>query len=88
MINPFKEDIEAYEEENPIIQKGAIGEINMILPNGRYHVLIKNKKGDKIAYIVADEEVLEPADINQKIDEEDIENVQEELVDAHHHKIK
>lgn len=31
----------------------------MLLPNGRYHVLIKNSEGIKIAYVVADEEVLE-----------------------------
>jgi heat shock protein HspQ len=88
MIKPFNEDIEAYEEENPIIQKGSIGEVNMILPNGRYHILIKNKEGEKIAYVVADEEVLEEVSSKKKVDEEDIENVQEELVDAHHNKIK
>jgi heat shock protein HspQ len=88
MINPFKDDIEAYEVENPIIKKGAIGEVNMILPNGRYHLLMKNKEGEKIAYVVADEEVLEEVSSKKKVDEEDIENVQEELVDAHHHKIK
>ncbi len=86
MITPFKEDIEAYEEENPNIKKGMVGEVNMILPNGRYHILIKGKNEKKIAYVVADEEVLKEVNSKRKIDEEDIENVREELVEAHHHK--
>ncbi len=88
MITPFKEDIEAYEEENPSIKKGMTGEVNMILPNGRYHILMKGKNEKKIAYVVADEEVLKEVNSKRKIDEEDAENLQEELVEAHHNKLK
>ena len=60
LISPLETDIESYEEETRTIKKGTIGEVNMILSNGRYHILIKNKKGEKLAYAVADEEALEP----------------------------
>ncbi len=59
IINPLESDIESYDEENVKVTKGAIGEINMLLPNGRYHVLIKNTKGVKLGYVVVDEEGLE-----------------------------
>ena len=60
LISPLETDIESYEEETHTIKKGTIGEINLLLPNGRYHILIKNKKGEKLAYAVVDEEALEP----------------------------
>ena len=44
------------------IKKGALGEINIILPNGKYHIRIIDKKGNKIAYVPADEEELGPAE--------------------------
>ena len=61
LISPSESDIESYEEENVKINKGTIGEINMLLSNGRYHILVRNEKDVKIAYVVADEEALEPA---------------------------
>tara|TARA_Y100000034_G_C6881277_1_gene403870 strand:- start:795 stop:974 length:180 start_codon:yes stop_codon:yes gene_type:complete len=57
----MKDDIEPY-GENPdsvIIKKGMSGEINTILSNGNYHVLITNSEGEKLAYVVMDEESLE-----------------------------
>lgn len=44
------------------IKKGSLGEINIILPNGKYHVKIIDKKGNAIAYVLLDEEALGPAD--------------------------
>ena len=45
-------------EETPIV-KGMTGKINIILPNGQYHVEILNKKGETIAYAKLNEEDLE-----------------------------
>ena len=42
-------------EGTPII-KGMTGEINIILPNGKYHIRIFDKKGNTIAYVPLDEE--------------------------------
>lgn len=57
--NPNIEDIEYYTEPPVEIKKGMSGEINVILPNGDYHVLIKDKDGKKLAYVMIDEESLE-----------------------------
>jgi len=61
--NPNVTDIEPYQEDEedefPEIKKGAVGEVNIILPNGNYHILIRDKKGNKLAYIVMDEDSLE-----------------------------
>lgn len=57
---PREEDIERY-EDNAKISSGVIGTINMLLPNGRYHVKIEDKEGNEMAYIAMDEEQLEPA---------------------------
>jgi len=46
-------------EEQVPIKKGMIGEINIILPNGRYHVRILDDKGQELAYVPMDEEFLE-----------------------------
>lgn len=46
-------------ENQPEIKKGMIGKINIILPNGQYHVGILDKKGNTIAYVPLDEESLE-----------------------------
>ena len=61
---PLVDDIEPYadnpEETKPVeIKAGMPGKINLILPNGQYHVEIVNDKGDTIAYIAIDEEGLE-----------------------------
>jgi hypothetical protein len=59
--SPQVDDIEPYGEnfDSVKIKKGMTGEINIILPNGNYHVLIRDKKGNKLAYVVIDEESLE-----------------------------
>ncbi len=62
LISPSESDIESYDEEDAQIKKGTTGEVNMLLSNGRYHILIKNSKGDKIAYVAVDEEALESAE--------------------------
>ena len=38
------------------------GRINIILPNGQYHVEILDKKGNTLAYVAVDEESLEAVD--------------------------
>ena len=60
LINPNLEYIE-YEPgfENSPIKKGATGKVNIILPNGQYHVAIENKKGEKIAYVPVSEDSIE-----------------------------
>lgn len=69
LIDPNPEYIEyspEIEEENPDnlpqIKKGMLGEINILLPNGQYHVRILNKKGETIAFAPMDEENLEATD--------------------------
>jgi hypothetical protein len=52
------DDETAEEEEQTPILKGMRGEINIVLPNGQYHVLIKDKSGNELAYVVMDEENL------------------------------
>ena len=47
------------EENKPEIKKGMLGEINILLPNGQYHVRILGKKGETIAFAPFDEENLE-----------------------------
>lgn len=62
LIDPNPEYIEYNEEiEQPHIPivKGMTGEINILLPNGQYHVRILDKKGETIAYVPLDEENLE-----------------------------
>lgn len=44
-------------EEVPI-KKGMIGIINLILPNGDYHIKILDKNGEELAYVTADEQSL------------------------------
>ncbi len=47
---PDKEYIEYYSDEEIPIKKGMLGKINVILPNGQYHVEILDEKGEVIAY--------------------------------------
>ncbi len=64
LANPDKEYIE-YEpgsDKEPEIKKGAAGIINIILPNGKYHVKIVDKKGNSIAYVLLNEEEIGLAD--------------------------
>jgi len=65
LIDPDPEYIEYHTENSsnpeslPEIKKGSVGEINIILPNGKYHVEILNEKNEPIAYVPMDEESLE-----------------------------
>ncbi len=62
--SPDKEYTEYHNEDEkkvkevPII-KGMQGKVNIILPNGKYHVEILDKKGKIIAYAPFDEDDLE-----------------------------
>lgn len=65
LVDPDPEYLEYHnpeDEENlnliPI-KKGMIGKINMLLPNGQYHVQIEDEKGNIIAYCPLNEEDLE-----------------------------
>ncbi len=61
-ISPNKEYIEYSEEylsSVPQIKAGMKGKINILLPNGQYHVEILDKKGNVIAYAPFSEEDLE-----------------------------
>ncbi len=87
IISPLESDIESYEEETPSVSKGTIGEVNLLLPNGRYHVAIKNEKGEKLAFVVADEEALESIP-NQELSHNDEEDINTELKEAHKTKSK
>lgn len=55
---PNEDDIEPY-AENVQIKAGMIGFVNILLPNGRYHVKIEDDEGNELAYIVMDEEQLQ-----------------------------
>lgn len=63
LVDPSQEYIE-YEPgfESTAIKKGASGEINMILPNGKYHVKITDTEGNAIAYLPLDEEEMGSAE--------------------------
>ena len=51
------------DEEKPPITKGMTGRINVLLPNGQYHVEIIDEKTNRtIAYALMDEEYLEAVD--------------------------
>ncbi len=63
LVDPNPEYIEYSEEyEKSPIKKGMTGEINILLPNGQYHVKILDKKGNVIAYAPLAEEELEAID--------------------------
>lgn len=57
-VEYHNEDDETKSEKVPI-DVGMNGRINIILPNGRYHVEILDKKGKICAYAPFDEEDLE-----------------------------
>ncbi len=75
LVDPKEEDTEPFADPPKKIKKGMIGKINILLPNGRYHVRIEDKKGNEIAYVAMDEEALEAVDGPPK-DHEDLENVE------------
>lgn len=59
----YSPEIEEENPENlPQIKKGMPGEINILLPNGQYHVRILNEKGETIAFAPIDEDNLEAAE--------------------------
>lgn len=67
LSSPDPEYVEYHEElndseEKPEIKKGMAGKINIILPNGQYHVAILNDEGEIIAYVMVSEEFLEEED--------------------------
>ncbi|MCA9485808.1 MAG: hypothetical protein KC506_03110 [Nanoarchaeota archaeon] len=63
LINPDPEYVEydlTHENSQAPIKKGMTGQINMLLPNGQYHVEIIDPESNKtIAYVPIDEEFLE-----------------------------
>lgn len=61
LADPKEEDVELYEDDAKV-KKGDTGKINIVLPNGRYHVRIEDKKGNELAYVAMDEDQLEAVD--------------------------
>lgn len=60
LVDPNAEYVEYYSDEQIPIKKGMTGKINILLPNGQYHVeIIDEKSGETIAYVPMDEEFLE-----------------------------
>ena len=62
LIEPDEEFVEYNEAEDISsfsIKKGMSGKVNILLPNGRYHVAILDKNGNIMAYAPFDEESLE-----------------------------
>lgn len=57
---PDPDRIEWYGEEQALT-KGMQGTINVLLPNGQYHVEIKDKAGNVLCYAPFDEEDIELA---------------------------
>ena len=48
--------------DSPVpIKKGMKGKVNLILPNGQYHVEILSPGNKTIAYLKADEDIIEEA---------------------------
>ncbi len=59
LVDPNPEFTEYYVEKEIPIRKGMLGEINILLPNGQYHVKVVDKEGNTIAYVEMSEEFLE-----------------------------
>lgn len=59
---PKEDDIELYVPAPHNIRSGTIGFINLLLPNGRYHVRIEDSEGNEVAYVAMDEEQLKAVD--------------------------
>ena len=59
LSNPLEQDTEPYADPPVAVKAGMIGFINILLPNGRYHIRIEDEEGDEIAYVAMDEEQLE-----------------------------
>ena len=64
LTDPDPEYVEYHNEEEENfkeipIKKGMTGRINILLPNGQYHVEVLDKNGKTIAYVPMDEDSLE-----------------------------
>jgi hypothetical protein len=59
--SPDPEYVESYHEPEIPIVAGMKGKINLIMPNGQYHVEIQDDKGEVIAYALFHEEQLKSA---------------------------
>jgi hypothetical protein len=59
LATPKEDDVEPYADPPVPITKGMSGTINILLPNGRYHVRISDEDGNEIAYVAMDEEQLQ-----------------------------
>lgn len=57
--SPDPEYVEYYNDQTAPIVKGMKGKVNIILPNGKYHVEIYDNKGEIIGYAPFEEEDLE-----------------------------
>ncbi len=77
LVTPNEEDVEPYTEPPQEIKKGMTGKVNIILPNGQYHIKISDENGDEVAYVVMDEESLEAVDEKEKIKDAHKEDVED-----------
>lgn len=59
LADPLEDDVEPYADPPVKITSGMKGKINVILPNGQYHVEIIDDNDETIAYIALDEDQLE-----------------------------
>ena len=59
LISPDPEYVEFSPEKEQEIKKGMTGKVNVLLPNGEYHVEIIGSDGETIAYVKVSEESLE-----------------------------
>jgi len=62
LVDPDPEYTEYHSEEEVPIKRGMTGKINILLPNGQYHVEIDDEDGNVIAYVVVGEDNLEAVD--------------------------
>lgn len=74
LISPLEEDTEYYTDPPKKIQAGMTGKINLILPNGQYHVEVI-EDGETIAYVAMDEDQLEL--IDEEVPDEHKEKVED-----------
>ncbi|RMD67544.1 hypothetical protein D6817_01335 [Candidatus Pacearchaeota archaeon] len=59
LLDPDPEYVEYYSDKKKI-GKGSVGKINLLLPNGQYHVeIIDEETGETIGYAPMPEEFLE-----------------------------
>ncbi|MDP3882175.1 MAG: hypothetical protein Q8Q31_04845 [Nanoarchaeota archaeon] len=56
------ENDEVKQSSHPAIEKGSQGKINILLPNGQYHVEILDDEGNTLAYVAMNEEDLESSE--------------------------